>query len=154
MARQSLTKNKAFAMLDRLRAGHDIGDITGKFIDLGVISNDPGDFWQWQVEQARDLIREHRKLKQKTGEIQLELAHLYVVEDDGSKSHYFRPVGRLSTRESVQHVRYWDGRIAKDVNLRQRYFDFHAERLGDPFVEEYEKDEDGPAGASPEAENN
>lgn len=143
MTRQNLRKNAAFALLDRLfelpDPGIDVPKLTDQFIAIGYIDSDPRDYRRLQETQARELIREHRKLKQKRGETQLELANLFTEDEAGERHHYYKPCGRLDGREAALHVNNWDHRVERDNSLRQRHFNFQYERLGDAFVTEYEK---------------
>jgi hypothetical protein len=130
VTRQSLRQHAAFVLLDGLRDRINIGGITDQLIGIGYIENNPDDYRRWQVEQARRTVREHRKSKARTGDIQRELVHLYEVKEDGSKTHYFHACGELTPQEAAQHLQYWEGKIAEDQEQYARYRAFHLKRHG------------------------
>jgi hypothetical protein len=146
MTRQNLRKHAAFVLLDHALGRISIEEITDRLIEIGYIENDPEDYRRWQVEQARNTIRDHRKSKVKSGEIQLELGNLHETLEDGSTVHYYKHVGEMTPEEAVQHIGSWDERIAESRYQRQRYYDFHLDRHGREFQRLLGLDDlDGPA---------
>jgi hypothetical protein len=133
MAIQSLRKNAAFAMLDRLSGKLSIGEIADELISIGYIEDSAEDYRNYQLKQARDAIGSYRRNKVKTDDIQNELINLTEVLDDGSSVPYFRKCSETSPEEAFRHIQYWDATIATDQAQRNRYFEFYLGKHGREF---------------------
>jgi len=127
---QNLRKHSAFVLLDGIEGRINVDEITDLLIDAHVIEDDPDDYRSYQIMQARELIRAHRKSKQQTEDVQHELAHLFEIREDGSRDNYYKPCGQLTPQESLQHIQYWRTKVREDIGRLQRYKDFHVARHG------------------------
>lgn len=128
--RHSVLKHNAFWLLDNIEGRVDVGEIADRLIKAEIIQDDPSDYRNYQLQQARDLIRQHRKSKQKNDDVQHELAHLFEIGEDGLRHSYYKPCGQLTAHESLQHLQYWKKRVKEDVAKLERYRDFHVEQHG------------------------
>ena len=131
MTRQSLREHAAFAALDNIDDKMSVEEITDLLISVGYIESSPDDYRRYQIEQARDTIRAHRKSKQRAKDIQHELANLTEQNDQGVTVHYYKPCGLLDTREAAQHVTTLRRRHLLHARIYRRHADFQFRRHGD-----------------------
>jgi hypothetical protein len=130
VTRQSLRQHAAFVALDSIEGRINIEEITDLLIKVGYIENDPEDYRRLQIEEARRTVRDHRKSKARTNQVQHELANLHEIDEKGHKRYYFRPCGELNAKEAAQHLGYWNGKIEEDKAQFARYYAFHTKRHG------------------------
>lgn len=139
MTQQSLSKNKAFQVLEKLATKHQkysIDEVTARLIRAGVIEDSPEDYRDYQNFKARGLIRSYRKSKQNSGEIQHELINFTEVGEDGTKHNYWRGAGETTPEEAARHLKDLDDQIGRDQSQRERYFQFYKELHGEEVIQQ------------------
>lgn len=131
MARQSLDDGKANLEIGRLfESGEKVTTelVKENLVKIGVISDSLDAFHEFQLSQARDHLHRYRTIKAKARRIEEEPVNLFMFDEDGKKTAYWKTCGKLTPDEAAQHLRYWKNRISQDESKFARYYKFHMKK--------------------------
>ncbi len=131
MPKQDLNLIRAFAIIDGINGRTNTHQLRKLFVDAGCIPDGEEALLALQLHETLRIVHQHRKSKERRGEVQNQLVNLFEITDEGVVIKYFKRMRKTTVAEAAQHLQSIQKRIDEHQTKWNTAHDYYSKKYGD-----------------------